>query len=340
MGTEIGLSCLTFRLSKAGCKSEYLELNFKFGEQNARRKYCAKDGPKNIIVPSNRLQFNYFHRKGKKCSHGFICEVYTVGGVRRPFCNGCGIAPISVDHKIVNGRPASEREYPFQVSIKSKINGNLYSCGGTLIKKSWVLTAAHCFFDRDDNMATTVEVGYGSISVSLHTSVTALKFIPHPDYNNKTFANDIAVVQLPEPLAYGKNDSIHPICLGLEEDIPFGGKGVAIGWGHTSFGGQGVTTLQEVVLDVISISDCDGKIRLPPDTSKVLCALTPFKDTCQGDSGGPLLTELNDGRWAQVAITSYGIECARPSYPSVYTKVSAYMDWISINTGGTECDSF
>nr|XP_027234149.1 transmembrane protease serine 9-like [Penaeus vannamei] len=340
IGTEVGFSCLTFNLSRDGCKNEYLELNFKFDGQNAKRKYCASDGPKNIIVPTNKVLLKYFHRDNDWCSQGFLCEVHTVGGVRRPYCNGCGIAPISVDNKIVEGAPAAAKEYPFQVRVRHRTDGRVYVCGGTIVKKRWVLTAAHCLFDKNEKIATSVEVGYGSISIDSLTFVTALKFIAHPDYNNKTFANDIAVVQLPEPLPYVKNDSIQPVCLALESDIPFRGKVVATGWGHTSFDGTSPSTLHEVQLDLISISDCEVLIRLPPDSSKVLCALTPYKDTCHGDSGGPLLTELEDGRWAQVALTSYGIECARPQYPGVYTKVSAYVDWISQNTGGTDCNSF
>lgn len=107
IGTEVGFSCLTFNLSRDGCKNEYLELNFKFDGQNAkyvcvefwcvckalciylcllsvcminRRKYCASDGPKNIIVPTNKVLLKYFHRDNDWCSQGFLCEVHTVGG--------------------------------------------------------------------------------------------------------------------------------------------------------------------------------------------------------------------------------------------------------------------
>lgn len=73
-----------------------------------------------------------------------------------------------------------------------------------------------------------------------------------------------------------------------------------------------------------------------------------FNDDCwyllqctfsQGDSGCPFVVAVGFGRWVQVGIVSYGIECARPKYPNVYTRVSAYIDWISCNSGGSECDS-
>ena len=59
----------------------------------------------------------------------------------------------------------------------------------------------------------------------------------------------------------------------------------------------------------------------------------------QGDSGGPLVAKMCDGRWAQVGIVSYGEGCAFKDSPGVYTRVSAYADWIDANTGGSDCGS-
>jgi secreted trypsin-like serine protease len=62
----------------------------------------------------------------------------------------------------------------------------------------------------------------------------------------------------------------------------------------------------------------------------MLCASAPGKDTCQGDSGGPLVVAHGNGSFTQVGITSFGNGCAR-DYPGVYTRVSAYGDWINEN---------
>ena len=35
-----------------------------------------------------------------------------------------------------------------------------------------------------------------------------------------------------------------------------------------------------------------------------------------------------NGQWYQVGIVSFGIGCGRRNIPGVYTKVSAYEDWI------------
>ncbi|XP_037775525.1 venom protease-like [Penaeus monodon] len=259
------------------------------------------------------------------------------------FClhsDDCGLVSISVsNNRIVNGSAASDGEYPYQVALIIPIGNKTILCGGSIIKRRWILTAAHCFYDENNNIATSIEVRYGSIDGRMGTSLTSTSFIIHPKYKPGRHANDIGLVKLPEALQFEDNPTVLPICLALEEDDRFKRKAVATGWGRISFGGSIVNILREVELDLIPVSVCGSKIKLPLDSSKVLCALTPYKDTCQGDSGGPLVVRISEERWVQVGIVSYGYECARPDHPGVYTRVSAYLDWISGSTGGTDCDS-
>merc|ERR1712178_610264 len=75
-------------------------------------------------------------------------------------------------------------------------------------------------------------------------------------------------------------------------------------------------------------------------------------DSCAGDSGGPLVCErvenigeiqLKNGDWVEKAIkkqmvlmglTSYGTELCGIGYPSVFSRVESFLDWVKENSEG------
>ncbi|XP_076353862.1 clotting factor B-like isoform X2 [Tachypleus tridentatus] len=105
-------------------------------------------------------------------------------------------------------------------------------------------------------------------------------------------------------------------------------------------GGPRSEVLQEVSIPVVSNKDCNSSYSKVPlskypqgITRGQICAglSEGDKDACQNDSGGPLVLE-ESGRWALVGIVSFGVNCAEPGYPGVYTRVSHYIKWIAANT--------
>jgi secreted trypsin-like serine protease len=50
----------------------------------------------------------------------------------------------------------------------------------------------------------------------------------------------------------------------------------------------------------------------------------------QGDSGAPLMFQVGE-KFVVVGLVSFGVRCATPGYPGVYSRVSVFTDWILQN---------
>ena len=157
------------------------------------------------------------------------------------------------------------------------------------------------------------------------------KFI-HPNYNSRTFENDIALIKLSVEVTF--KEHIVPACLPNKNELYTKRVAYATGWGRTSYNRPAsLSALQRVSLIVIDNSVCQSWLKEAGRREKIfpgmLCAgyKEGKKDSCQGDSGSPLTTEV-DKKSTLIGIVSWGIGCGRPNLPGVYTRVSNYVDWI------------
>jgi secreted trypsin-like serine protease len=103
----------------------------------------------------------------------------------------------------------------------------------------------------------------------------------------------------------------------------------------TAFDPEG--KLRQVEVRLIAWQPCRSAYGFDWMDEHQICAGVPEggKDSCQGDSGGPLVVrdEKVTGGWVQVGVVSNGFGCALRGYPGVYTRVSAFEDWLQRKTG-------
>lgn len=202
----------------------------------------------------------------------------------------CGKNQISnVFARIMGGQDAIPHLYPWMVSLTKRALKNMHICGGVLITKSHVLTAAHCMEDFD-GINDLIVVAGTHYSTDKRNPASVMAITTHPQYNSDTFANDIAVITLRYPLP-DTEPRIGTICL-PPDDIPgkshppINANAVAIGWGSTSFGGTPSTTLKQVILPILEANKwpCNVYVTYLPGQ---ICAgvLQGGSDTCQADSG-------------------------------------------------------
>eukprot|EP00804_Cyclotella_cryptica_P009154 CCRYP_003219-RA/>CCRYP_003219-RA protein AED:0.11 eAED:0.11 QI:116/1/1/1/0.5/0.2/5/1047/658 len=255
------------------------------------------------------------------------------------------------DPRIVGGIEVEESRYPYMVALKDNIFGNL-TCGGSLIAKDTVLTAAHCVYGYEEIYYLLVKAVIGRDDLnSLSGEELSVDYVlVHPNYDNTTYVNDIALIFLSEPSSLVTEFPL----LNNDASVPAPGDlAHTMGWGDTT---QDIETqvlsdvLLETDLSIMSNEDCIEMIEsfydsiglgdflallfgiqiLDFDSKTMICALEPGQDACQGDSGGPLILKgSSTGQDVLIGVVSWGHGCGEASQPGVFSRVSDAFDWIS-----------
>jgi len=231
------------------------------------------------------------------------------------------------DKKIIGGSQTSIKNFPYMAAvtmIKKANQGYDAQCGGTILDSYHVLSAAHCFDNRNPKIYF-IRVGSDYWRYKGQGSVLSTITV-HPKYNKTNFDYDVAVVKLARPIKLDnkvtKATSIVKVNTVTKADTVI----TLIGWGYT----DALHTkpipgaIRSVDIAVTDREECESDYSdfEKEITPRMICGMTTdgeAKDSCQGDSGGPV---INKATKQQIGLISWGMGCAQMGSPGVFTNLA------------------
>ncbi|XP_026492026.2 CUB and peptidase domain-containing protein 2-like isoform X3 [Vanessa tameamea] len=257
---------------------------------------------------------------------------------------------------IVSGSASKSGNWPWHAAIYRNHRLSVqYICGGSLISKLLVLTAAHCVTINEvpvNHESLGVVLGKTSLLTNEITSQErkVYQVIVHDDFKKKALDNDIALLKLSAEAIF--NNYVQPACLWLDAVYDqldsYEVTGTVVGWGIDQSDSLSndlheatiptVPTLTCILYDPIFYSNILNEKKFCAGNANGTAA-------CNGDSGGGFVVFVSDtkdsslkidyqtGAWYVKGIVSVTLarkdsSICEPNAYTVYTDVAKYRDWI------------
>ncbi|XP_061543404.1 LOW QUALITY PROTEIN: elastase-1-like [Phycodurus eques] len=233
--------------------------------------------------------------------------------------------------RVVGGEVARPNSWPWQISLQYQSGSRFYHhCGGTLIEKGWVMTAAHCV-DRQRTWRVVLGEHDLNSNSGREQVMSVSRVYVHPRWNSNNVAGgyDIALLRLSAGASlnsYVQLGSLPP----SGQILPHNNRCYITGWGRTSTGGNLSPQLKQAYLPLVGHKTCTSSSWWGSGIkTTMVCAGGASESGCNGDSGGPLNCLVN-GNYYVHGIASFvsGLGCNAPRKPTVFTRVSAYNEWM------------
>jgi hypothetical protein len=194
--------------------------------------------------------------------------------------------------KIVNGKIANRGDFKFQAAILLKtkyLNGSFFLCGGSLIERHTILTAAHCLHNSESGL---IMLGAQDLLANetdvLRMYVNESAFIFHPYFNIAYASYDVALITLPDRVKFNEFIDIVMLPSNHMLDESFSGEvGTVVGFGQYCANCSSSSVLRYTKNRVMNNEEC-GKFFLgftPTDYQLCLSTAESNSGSCRGDSG-------------------------------------------------------
>uniref|UniRef100_A0A182IM80 Peptidase S1 domain-containing protein n=1 Tax=Anopheles atroparvus TaxID=41427 RepID=A0A182IM80_ANOAO len=254
----------------------------------------------------------------------------------------CGERKVKTVFLVQHGIETKEGHWPWHTAIYHR-EGNTfeYACGGSIIDRNTILTAAHCLYDHRGLIKLdqlSVQVGRNQLSeASLRSQEHApQELIVHPGFKHGSVANDIGLIKLATEITM--TNYIQPVCIwnmDANQELIVGKNGTVVGFGLTEHDrvSDYLRQAQIAVVDTWTCIESDRAVYGNSLTSGMICGGgRKGVSACNGDSGGGMFFELADS-WYVRGIVSFmplreNVGLCDGSKYTVFTDVAKYRDWI------------
>ncbi|GJQ80975.1 hypothetical protein Trydic_g4791 [Trypoxylus dichotomus] len=313
-------------------------LGEKCGRNNEGEKTLSNDCPSGIII-SNVIEAN---DKWDRSNDVVCCikERYLKRGERsvRKSEQACKDFGAGIQRKVFQSSYVLPGEYQHNVILgyenEPKRDEIVWkNCGGFLISKNYVITAAHCLRTYRGNPPKMVRLG--SIDLNnvadkvIPQDITILSITAHPNFQDKKHINDIALLKLAESANF--TDYVQPACLYTKDDVP--ATMVGTGWAFVESSNDEDLNdlLRKSSVRHVSQESCNKTYESHGGVQdSQFCGLTDT-DICYHISGSPaFISNDENSRVTVVGFSTRGIGCSHTK-PNIYTKISSFIDWIESN---------
>jgi len=242
-----------------------------------------------------------------------------------------------VDSYVIGGSNAAQGAWPWQLSQQRLGASWSHSCGASLLKARYALSASHCI-DGAAVSSVRVIAGLHDRTQTAGTQTQNLSGIKmHESYNtgSATYSNDIAILTFAGTITTGGNVQFATLPANNNNDYSTV-QCVITGWGRTSSSNTLPNVLQQATVGILTNAQCQSQGTGASIWANHICIKDSAntRGACNGDSGGPVNCPSGSGH-VVAGIASFVFATAGnclPSRPSVYTRSSAYLAWINTNT--------